>query len=74
MTDFQGRHYRNVSTYPLGTGRGLFEIREVHFGEHWAMLLHVYTGLRLRTLLIAIEENQNILCFVDRTSWYDPCK
>jgi len=54
MTDFQGSHCRNVSTDPLGIGRGLFVIREVHFGDHWAKLLHAYTGLRL---LIAIEEN-----------------
>jgi len=42
----------------MGIGRGLFEIREVHFGDQWALLLHVYTGLRLRSLLIATEENQ----------------
>jgi len=58
MTDFQGSHYRNVSTDPPGIGRGLLGIRGVHYGDHWAMLLQVYTGWRIRTKLIATEEIQ----------------
>jgi len=61
MTDFHRSHYRNVSTDPLGIGRGLLGIRKAHFGDHWAMLLHVCTGSRLRTQINSYGVDSSLL-------------
>jgi len=43
MSKLQSSHYKNVSTDPVGTGRGSFGIRGAHFGNHrlrFSVLIH----------------------------------